>query len=195
MDRKTCLFDTAFKHYWKNYRIPGLTKSWEGMARKKVRADKDMLFSKIYDRHSLYHIGLIDKRGRLMSRGRNLLLHGQIHGCGSDSFLTSLGRMILIVGRHLEFILWIDREQKSIPCRQKIVNTDYFIALKDILLQRRIAPELVTADEKFTFIRNEFHLWSKLQLIEMRMPNRYHHPGEGLRFNWHRIISIVESEP
>ena len=42
-----------------------------------------------------------------------------------------------------------------------------------------------------SYVRDEFKLWNKLNIIHRIKPNRYFIKGKGIKFDWSRITDIL----
>jgi hypothetical protein len=105
-----------------------------------------------------------------------------------------LARQILLDGQHLDLILWVEKESSALRLEDKSTSSRYLTALDKRLVQEGVIPPRPKAASKANFIRDEPKLWNKLGLLHMRSATEYFYPGQGYRFDWRRIISIIESD-
>ncbi|HJT35549.1 MAG TPA: hypothetical protein VJ783_26210 [Pirellulales bacterium] len=194
LDQKDQTFDEAYPLFWSRFRQRGKARTWEGKPRKRPTPGKRFSSELANDQLSLRHIGLIDSRKRLTSDGYELLRHGKVYGPDSQSFRAALGRHILVDGRHLELIFWVEETQRLISAADKGDSTTFLRRLDEALEQAGIIPRIPAADGKPSFVRDEPKVWNKLGLLVRKSPERYFFEGEGYRFDWRRIISMVNYE-
>jgi hypothetical protein len=142
---------------------------------------------------ALRQSGLINSQGEITLAGLELLHVGKIYGPDSVAFLTLLGRQILVDGQHLDLILWVERESSALGQQHKGTSKQYLAALDAKLVAEGVIPPRPKSAPKAHFIRDEPKLWNKLGLLHKRTAKDYFFPGQGYRFDWRRIISIIES--
>jgi hypothetical protein len=188
-------FEAVFDTYWSRFAVPGKALTWENVRRKPKAAGAPSKMGERMNAHlAMRHSGLLDSDDRLTADGYRLLHIGKIYGPNSVAFLDALAAQVLIVGRHLELILWIEQQQRLIPQGQKQDARRYYRAL-DLQLERGgIIAAPARGAAKINFIRDEPKLWNKLGLLTPSGSSRYFHPRHGLVFDWRKIISVVESK-
>jgi hypothetical protein len=194
LDRKEAAFDEAYPLFWSRFRQKGKAKTWEGKPRKRPGPEKPFASELANDQLSFRHLGLIDSRKRLTEAGHELLRHGKVYGPDSQSFRMALGRHILIDGRHLELIFWVDETQRLISANDKADSKTFLRRLDEALERTGVISKVPSGDGKLSFVRDEPKLWNKLGLLARKSANRYFFEGEGYRFDWRRIISMVNFE-
>lgn len=184
-------FDKDFQEFWNNFIVGKKARNWEGVVRRK-RSKSKITPEQRNTFYSLRHCGLVDTNGRITLSGLELLHVGKIYGPDSVAFMTLLTRRILVEGRHLELILWTEKQSAELSPKDKMNSDDYISALDAKLVdQGIIAPRLKSAGKQH-FIRDEPKLWNKLGLLEKSTKFQYFHPEEGYRFDWRKIISAVQ---
>jgi hypothetical protein len=183
-------FDEAFNMYWRKYAIRGRAKTWEGRKRKKKSGPPDSS-EKLNAKLAMRHAGLVDSQGDITASGYQLFHIGRIYGPDSTAFLEELARQVLIAGRHLDLIFWVDEKQRIIAARNKRTAPKLYRCL-DLQLGKDgiISPPPKTAAKQH-FLRDEPKLWNKLRLLVPSSSYQYFHPGHGLVFDWRKIISIL----
>jgi len=191
MDRNGCDFDQAYQIYWNENRRHGTALDWEGNARKIPAAGKSNASELANDFLSFRHIGLIDSQKHLTDEGYRLLRDGKVYGSTSQYFLTRLGQQVLLRGRHLELIFWVEETQRVLPAERKSDHETFRRSLDQQLQNAGIIEKLPNNTGKGTFIRDEGKLWNKLGLLRPRTATSYFFDGEGYRFDWRRIVSTA----
>lgn len=186
-------FTAAFGSYWKSDVIGKKARTWEGVLRRK-RAKAIITPEERNAFYALRHTGLINSQGQITLSGLELLHVGKIYGPDSVAFLTLLARRILVDGQHLELILWVEKESSSLSVSKKSNSGDYLSALDDQLVAEGVIPPRTRAASKAHFIRDEPKLWNKLGLLKNYNSSDYFHPGHGYKFDWRKIISVIESD-
>ncbi len=190
IDKRQCDFGTAYDLYWKRFRLKGSALTWEKRPRKTPLANKSNKSEKANDGLSFRHIGLINSSSQLTAEGYELLRIGKIYSPDSEAFLSRLAYQVLMHGRHLELIFWVEEAQKQLSLADKSDNAT-FVSCLDARLQRDgIIASTPNPTGKTTFLRDEQKLWNKLGLL-ITSGSNYFFPNEGYRFNWRRIVSIV----
>jgi hypothetical protein len=193
LDAKQCTFDTAFDAYWVRHRMRGKARNWEGGARKKPGANKSYASEQANDGLSFRHVGLIDSSGQITAEGYELLRIGKVYGPESRVFLSKLAHRVLLDGRHLELIFWIDETQRQIAVADKQDHLQFRVALDQGLQAAGIIPHVPQPTGKSTFLRDEPKVWNKLGLM-LHVAGKYFISGEGYRFNWRQIVSVVSAD-
>jgi hypothetical protein len=185
-------FAAAFRKFWKTDILGKKARTWEGVLRRKT-AQAQMNPERINAFLALRQSGLINSQGEITLAGLELLHVGKIYGPDSVAFLTLLGRQILVDGQHLDLILWVERESSALGQQHKGTSKQYLAALDAKLVAEGVIPPRPKSAPKAHFIRDEPKLWNKLGLLHKRTAKDYFFPGQGYRFDWRRIISIIES--
>jgi hypothetical protein len=191
MDSRQQDFDKAFQEFWDNKLSKGLAKTWEGTNRKPYSANS-FNSQKANTYYSLRHVGLLDAIGQLTEAGYNLSRIGRVYGPSSVAFLQQLSRLVLLDGRHLELIFWVEQQQRKIDEANKLDSSSYYQELDDQLEVQGIIRS-PSGKAKATFLRDEPKLWNKLGLLLPYDHRSYFYPKYGLAFNWRTIISAVGS--
>jgi hypothetical protein len=186
-------FAAAFGSYWKSDIIGKKARTWEGVLRRK-KAKAKITPEERNAFYALRHTGLINPQGQITLSGLELLHVGKIYGPDSIAFLTLLARRILVDGQHLELILWVEKESAALSEADKGNSSDYLTALDDRLVAEGVIPPRPKAASKAHFIRDEPKLWNKLGFLQKYNSSDYFHPGQGYRFDWRKIISVIESD-
>ncbi|MFN8891528.1 MAG: hypothetical protein ACK530_01965 [Alphaproteobacteria bacterium] len=190
--RSQSSFDTNYDNFWKNFAVKGKARTWEGTSRKSKAPNAP---SKSAERLNAFlamrHTGIVGPDGLLTSAGLELLRVGKVYGADSIAFISLLARLILIEGRHLDLIFWMEERGRLIKYSQKNTSGDYISALdEELVVGGLISPRKLGA-KKINFIRDEPKLWNKLGLLKRDGTTRYFHEGIGFIFDWRKIISIV----
>jgi len=190
LSTKAPTFDKAFDLFWKKYAVKGQAKTWEGRNRKKKSGPTDPS-EKLNTELAMKHAGLVDSQGNITATGYELLHIGKIYGPDSTTFLEELARQVLITGRHLDLIFWVDEKQRMIPAKNKRTAPKLYRSL-DLQLGKDgiISPPPKTAAKQH-FLRDEPKLWNKLHLLIPSNSYQYFHPEHGLAFDWRKIISVL----
>lgn len=191
LDRGRCDFDKAYALYWKKFRCKGRAQTWEGNARKIPAARKTFSSEQANDFLSFRHMRLIDSQKRLTGEAYDLLRHGKVYEADSQAFLGKLGHRVLMDGRHLELMFWVDETQREISPSRKVDHTTFLGALDDELQKAGIIPQISKLTGKPTFIRDEPKLWNKLRFLTRKNGRSYFFENEGYRFDWRQIMSTV----
>jgi len=186
-------FGAAFRKFWKTDILGKKARTWEGVLRRKAANAKSNP-ERINAFYALRHSGLINSQGEITLAGLELLHVGKIYGPDSVAFLTLLGRQILLDGQHLDLILWVEKESSALGQQDKDTSKKYLAALDAKLVAEGVIPPRQKSAPKANFIRDEPKLWNKLGLLHKRTAADYFFPGQGYRFDWRRIISIIESD-
>lgn len=182
-------FEMGYRTFWRKLLARGAARTWEGETRKAYTSSYPQ--HRLNTRMSLLHIGLIMADGRLSPGGLELLQAGKVYGPESLVFCRELARRILEAGRHLELIFWVVQTQRKLDATEKLTSKIFNRALDSALQREGVIERVGTGVGKPSFLRDEQKLWNKLGLLERASATRYFHKGEGLRFNWRVITSIV----
>lgn len=191
MGIKSLNMDKAFASFWKAFAITGRARTWEGTPRKK-KSGAPNPSEKLNTELAIKHAGLVDSHGQITAAGYGLLHTGRIYGPDSITFLEELARCVLIGGRHLDLIFWVDEKQRLLALKNKRTAPKFYRAL-DLQLAKDgiISPPSSTAAKQH-FLRDEPKLWNKLGLLIPSNSHQYFYPEYGLAFDWRKIISILE---
>ena len=122
-----------------------------------------------------------------------MLRAGKIYSADSAVFLEMLAYCVLVEGRHLDLIFWVDEQNRTIGGEEKTASEQYLRALDHRLVEVGAIRPPTEGGGKKTFLRDEPKLWNKLGLLVKHNHRSYLHPGVGLVFNWRKIVSIVDS--
>jgi hypothetical protein len=187
-------FDVSFGQFWKEFASKGKARTWEGALRKKKKLNAP---SQTAERLNVFlamrHAGLLGPDGRLTSEGLELLRVGKVYGPDSVAFMNLLTRLILIEGRHLDLIFWVEERTRVIKSIDKQSSNEYVSALDKELVARGVIPPQKTDAKKAHFIRDEPKLWNKLGLLKRDGSTQYFHNGYGFVFDWRKIISVIDT--
>lgn len=187
-------FSRDFQKFWKRFVLKKKARTWEGVPRQKNPNSK-VSPERINAFYAMRHSGLIDAEGRVTLAGLNLLHVGKIYGPDSEAFLNLLARSILLDGRHLDLIFWIEDQTRQLSVSQKNTSTAYLAALDSRLEAAGVIAPRVKGASKANFIRDEPKLWNKLGLIEHKGGgSQYFQSGRGYLFNWRKILSVTGTE-
>lgn len=189
---KAAGFDKDFQRFWTTIVIGKKARTWEGVARTK-HAKAKITPEQRNAFYALRHCGLIDSRGGITLAGLELLHVGKVYGPDSVAFLTLLSRRVLVEGRHLDLILWVEKQSARLSLRTKKTSNTYLAALDTSLVAEGVISPRTKGSSKAHFLRDEPKLWNKLGLLDKKIGPQYFYPGEGYRFNWRRIISAVQT--
>ena len=190
MGRKSVSADKAFDVFWRRLATTGRARTWEGNVRKKKFGAPDSS-EKLNARLAMRHAGLVDNHGDMTAAGYGLLNTGRIYGADSVAFMEELARQVLIAGRHLDLMFWVDEKTRSIPRNQRGTAPKYYRALDLQLARDGVISAPSPAAAKQHFIRDEPKLWNKLGLLVKANSSQYFHHGHGLAFDWRKIISVL----
>jgi hypothetical protein len=182
-------FDQGYREFWSRLLSKGKARTWEGKHRKAYKSSYDQ--HRLNTRMSLVHVGLIGSEGRLSAAGLQLLQLGKVYGADSLVFRRELALRVLEDGRHLELILWVEQVQRDLPPAAKSTSHAFNRALDAALQTQGVIEKVGSGGGKSSFLRDEQKLWNKLGLLQRDSGPRYFRPGEGLRFEWKAITSIV----
>ena len=116
---------------------------------------------------------------------------GEVYGYDSTWFLTTLAKLILLKGRHLELIFWVEEQQRVISIKKKKTAKKFYKSLDQQLQKEGVIKKIPNGSGKPNFLRDEQKLWNKLNLLIPNNKKSYFKPTTGLVFNWRNIISII----
>lgn len=184
-------FDRAFAWYWTKLRAKGKARTWENRRRSIGKGDAYRKSEGINTKLSLRHCGLMNADGTLTEAALALIQTGKVYGPESRAFIERLSRSVLLDGRHLELIFWIEEVQASLPASALTEAKKYYKAIDGELLARGILAAPPSGTAKPSFFRDEPKLWNKLGLLRRFGAKRYFCPGRGLVFDWRAIVSVV----
>ena len=187
-------YDQAFEWFWTNKREKGKAHTWEHALRSSGRGAEFRKAEAINTRLSLRHCGLINADGTLTEAALALLQTGKVYGAASRAFLDRLARAVLLVGRHLELIFWIEEVQARLSTSALANSTEFYKAIDNELKAMGILATPSSGSGKQSFLRDEPKLWNKLGIMRKISVSRYFHPGRGLVFDWRAIISIIDDD-
>jgi hypothetical protein len=185
-------FDAGWQKFWASYLLRGRARLWNGKARRpysSASASANELNASL----SLRHANLIDSNGQLTQQGLELLNLGKVYGADSVVFVDRLARRILDDARHLELIYWVSEVQSTIKPSDLRMADRYLLALEKRLVAEGVIRR-PRGHSKPAFIRDEPKLWNKLNLLRRQSTTRYFWPGDGLLFDWRRIIGILAAD-
>jgi hypothetical protein len=189
-------FNLIYKRFWKERAVAGRALTWEARKRKPKKRDAPSFESEqLNARLAMLHAGLLTKGGGLTSDGLMLLQIGKIYGADSIAFKERLAWQVLVRGRHLELIFWIEEKQRALSKSKMKTASTYYKAMDAILAREGIITSPPKGGAKPSFLRDEPKLWNKLDLLIQLSPGRYFHPRRGLVFHWRKIISVIETGP
>lgn len=184
-------YDRAFAQYWTKLRAKGKARTWENKERSPALGDAYRKSESINTKLSLRHCGLINADGTLTEAALALIQTGKVYGPESRAFIERLSRSVLLDGRHLELIFWIEEVQTSLPAAALTEASTYYKAIDGEFVARGILAASPSGTAKPSFFRDEPKLWNKLGLLRRLCANRYFWPGRGLAFDWRVIVSMV----
>ena len=195
-DPKHPAFNVSFLRFWKKVAVKGQALTWEAKHRKAKAVNAPSFSGEMLNaRLAMRHAGLLFEDGRLTADGHRLLLVGKIYGADSVAFLERLAWQVLVSGRHLELILWVEEKQRMLADGQMTTAGAYYSALDEMLENDGIIASRPQGSPKASFLRDEPKLWNKLGLLNRQTSTRYFFAGRGLAFNWRKIISVMEGSP
>lgn len=185
--------DYIYPTFWKML-IEGKCYDFEGNVRRITNSKNSKISLKQNYRIPLVQLGLCTNvECRLTNLGFKLLSIGTRYGAYSQIFKDALAYLILIDGKHLDLINFIEKFQRIHTV--SATSERFKIELEDSLTEQgmigRRKPTAVTTNAKGSYIRDEFKLWNKLDILNLRNSTQYFFPGRGLRFNWERITKIL----
>lgn len=175
--------------------VTGKTKGWDGKPRNKTRTDESYRAEKQNYKIPLTQLELWNE-GHLTNLGFKMLEIGKKYGAGSTSFMNALGYLILVNGKHLELIKYIEKYQKitdEIPdnAKQFLLYVEKFLTTQGCIGTRK--PTAIKTDAKATYIRDEPKLWNKFDIMEMASKSSYFFKHQGYKFDWHKISDLLIS--
>ncbi|MCW5725611.1 MAG: hypothetical protein KIS81_11745 [Maricaulaceae bacterium] len=186
-------FEAVFAKFWKQFAATGKARTWEGTGRKKKKlSSPSQTAERLNAFLAVRHAGLLSSDGRLTSAGLELLQVGKVYGPDSVAFIDLLAHSILVDGRHLDLIFWVEERTRSIDPTEKNSANEYLSALDKQLVDRGVIPPRKAGAKKPHFIRDEPKLWNKLGLLKHDGATQYFHAGHGFVFDWRRIIAVIE---
>lgn len=189
-------FGSVFAHFWQDIVIGGRAKTWEGKPRNIRGSDVWRVKAESTNASlSLRHAGLLSSDHALTEMGHALLRAAKIYSADSTLFLDMLAYCVLVEGRHLNLIFWVDEQSRNIGSEDKGERKQYLRALDHRLVEAGAIRPRPERPRKQTFLRDEPKLWNKLGLLVGNGRNGYFHKGTGLVFNWRKVVSIVDSRP
>jgi len=187
-------FDMNFRQFWRDFPSKGKARNWEGMFRKKKKLNAPSFPAERLNVFlAMRHAGLLSPDGRLTTDGLELLRVGKVYGPDSVAFMNFLACLILIEGRHLDLIFWVEEQTRVIKSVSKKSSSKYVSALDNELVARGVIPPRKIGAKKAHFIRDEPKLWNKLGLLKRNGRTQYFHDQYGFVFDWRRIISVIET--
>ena len=185
-------FDDVYRRFWTRYSVTGKARTWEGQPRKKKEKNATSYSAeRLNARLAMRHSGMLSVDSDLTAFGHELLRVGKVYGPASAVFGDVLARLVLIEGGHLELILWVDEQNRSLTVADKITSDKYFRALDKALVEAGVIATRLKGAAKAHFLRDEPKLWNKLGLLVRDGKFRYFHQGHGLAFDWRKIISLL----
>jgi len=190
MGTKSLSMEKAFNMFWKRFSTKGRARTWEGTSRKKKSGTPDPS-ERLNTELAMKHAGLVDSQGQMTAAGYGLLNTGRIYGADSVVFQEGLARQVLITGRHLDLIFWVDEKSRLIPLKNKRTAPKFYRALDLQLAKDGIIYVPSPGAAKQYFLRYEPKLWNNLGLLVPANSHQYFHPEYGLAFDWRKIISIL----
>lgn len=176
--------------------VTGGTKQWDGSPREKTRSDASFKSEKQNYKIPLFQLGLWNQsEGRITVKGYKLLILGKLYGPDSREFIDYLTYLLLVDGKHLDLINDVEKFQKLYQNWMPETRTKYLVMLEDYLEDKgsigERKPSAVSTGAKESYIRDEPKLWNKLGLLELKNTIQYFYPGEGIKFNWNKITSLL----
>lgn len=187
-------FDQAFDTFWSECLSVGQARDWEG-DRRKARSATSKKGERTNTNLSLRQIEAVGSDGRLTDTGLRLVQIGKVYGHDSAAFRHVLGQMVLLRGRHLDLIFWVEDQQRELQKSDLDRSESYKKALDKKLQAAGVIPSLPTSTGKTTFLRDELKLWNKLGLLVTKSGTQYFHPGKGLVFDWRTVVSMSNALP
>ncbi len=192
--------DYVWPEFW-GLMVSGKTQKWDGTPRK-VSGDSNVPdpSQKQNNKIPLFQLNLWDQaEGRLTATGYRLFSIGRQHGPDSKRFLDYLTCLILIEGKHLQLIYDVRDFQENHAGTEELQSSDAFRIGFERYLESKGSigvrkPRRETTGAKISYIRDEFKIWNKLDLLSMSSPKSYFFNGRGLRFNWERITKILKQQ-
>lgn len=174
--------------------VTGKTLMWEGVPRQKTRSDKSYTSEKQNYKIPLSQLELW-YNGRLTDLGIKMLEIGKKYGPSSDAFMSALGYLILVNGKHLDLIKMFEKYQAAnkIPddAKKFLLGMENYLTAEGCIGNRK--PGEITTNAKATYIRDEPKLWNKLGIVEGYNKRQIFFPNEGYVFDWHKIADILIS--
>lgn len=188
-------FGDAFRYFWDHVYAKGKARGWDSKQRKAVAKSTidtaRFRSEQLNARLAFLHIGLIDTGGDLTEQGGKLALISRSFEADTEPFLVQLAGLVLIEGKHLDLLFWLDDQQKSLANSLKTNRKSYEKNLESALVAGGVISSISNPTGKAFFLRDELKLWNKLRLLNHNGQIQYFFPGEGIRINWRRVISSV----
>lgn len=186
--------DRAFNRLWQAIQA-GNVHHWAGGIRNYANTAKNKIgVSKNY-RNFLFHLGWTESDGSLTSDGLAAMHVGTLYGAGSQPFLDTIARALLLDGKHLILFNAIMEFQDMIGVivsEQKwLSDLEDDLELRGLLKRNPARHAAAVALSSRGFMKAEKQLWKNLRLIIPR-GTRAFHPGRGLIFDWARITSLLQ---
>jgi len=110
-------------------------------------------------------------------------------------YIDYLTKLVLVDGKHLALIKDLEDFKNSAQGTSLINQESFRIDFEEYLNDNnsigRRKPGRQTTGNKMSYVRDEFKLWNKLNIIHRIKPNRYFIKGKGIKFDWSRITDIL----
>jgi hypothetical protein len=188
--------DRAFDRLWQAIQ-GGHVQHWAGGTRNYANTpNMKVAVAKNY-RNFLFHLGWTESDGRLTGDGLSAMHVGTLYGAGSQPFLDTIARALLLDGKHLILFNAISEFQDALGT---VANEQAWLSqLEDDLEARGLLKRnparhaAAVAMSSRGFLKAEKQLWKNLRLIIPR-GTRAFHPGRGLIFDWARITSLLQRD-
>lgn len=188
--------DRAFDRLWQAIQAGGVH-HWAGGTRNYANTAKNKVgVSKNY-RNFLFHLGWTESDGSLTSDGLAAMYVGTLYGAGSQPFVDTIARALLLDGKHLILFNAImefqDRFGVIANEQSWLVDLEDDLELRGLLKRNPARHAAAVAQSTRGFMKAEKQLWKNLRLIIPR-GTRAFHPGRGLIFDWARITSLLQRD-
>ncbi len=179
--------------YFYNMMINKQTRQWDGTPRNKLYSERSKKAEKQNYNIPLVQLELWTRgEGRLTDLGYKLLDIGKKYRPESKKFIDCLAYLVLVNGKHLDLINWVNRFQKNMIVPAKA--SDYAVALEKYLSENgcigKRKPGAVTTGAKNSYMRDEMKLWNKFGFV-IAHNGSYFFPNKGYIFDWERISEVL----
>ena len=192
--------DRAFDLLWAQMQS-GATTHWGGGVRNVANTPTSKIaWSKNY-RNFIGHITWSLPDGNLTVEGLEALRIFHQYGPGSRVFLDQVANSVLIEGKHLLLINYINRFQdERLGDRGPFENeqtwldeVEAYLEAEGVLKRNPGRHAAAVQHAARAFLKAEKTLWRNLELFVPYGPGggRAFHPGRGLRFDWARITTLL----
>lgn len=143
------------------------------------------------------HLDLWDSDGRLTDVGRSLFQVGETEGYASEAFTDLLGGILLINGKHLRLMNFIEEFQNKNRCKKNYASgrnghlraIEHFLEDKSFIKRNPKKGKKIYKRPRIP-LQDEVNVWGKLGFLKEEK-GFYFMRGEGFLFDYQRILSVI----